>query len=216
MKFNRWLISACCCCLLLLLATMSYGQKGFTLISNTAQLQADLQKSAAKTQSLKSDFTQIKHMKMLDDKVRSKGTFHFKQTDKVRIEYSHPFSYLVVMNGSQLMIKEGGKISKINTSNSKTMQSVNKIMIDCMRGTVFQNKDFNIKAFYSNSQYLLQLSPVNSAMSGLFTTINIYLSKQDNSVDKLELKEKNGDYTEMIFMNKTHNLSLKDALFSVR
>lgn len=47
------------------------------------------------------------------------------------------------------------------------MQSVNKIMMDCMRGTKFNNKDFSVKAFTSGSQYLLSLSPESAAVKGL-------------------------------------------------
>ncbi|MNS47859.1 lipoprotein chaperone [compost metagenome] len=188
----------------------------FSPVANPASVQQVLAGNAAKTQTISSDFTQIKNMKMLNDKVSSKGKFYFKQQDKVRIEYTQPFQYLLVMSGGMITVKENGKVSKINTRNSLTMQSVNRVMMDCMRGTVFSNKDFSVKALASASQYLLKLSPVNASMKSLFKQIDVYINKADNNVSKLVMTENNGDYTEMVFSNKKLNTALSDALFSVR
>jgi outer membrane lipoprotein-sorting protein len=152
----------------------------------------------------------------MNDKVNSKGKFYFKKEDKIRIEYTSPFQYLLVMNGGQIMVRDENKTNKINTRNSKTMQSVNRVMMDCMRGTVFGNKDFTVKAFETKSQYLLQLTPANSNMKGLFARIDVYIEKSDNSVSKLVMNENGGDYTDMNFTNKKINTNLADALFSTR
>ncbi len=190
--------------------------KGFTALTNTTALQSVLAVTAKNTQTIASDFNQVKHMKMMNDKVNSKGKFYFKKEDKIRIEYTSPFQYLLIMNGSRIMVKdENNKSNKISTRNSQTMQSVNKIMMDCMRGTVFNNKDFAVKAFETKGQYLLQLSPVNSAMKGLFAQIEVYIDKIDNSISKLVMNENGGDHTDMNFSNKKINTSLADALFSI-
>lgn len=200
-----------------LLISPAMAQKaGFTALNGTAALQSALNKSAQTTKSISSDFTQVKHMKMLNDKVNSKGKFYYKQQDKVRIEYLSPFQYLLVMNGGMIAVKENGKVSKINTRNSQTMRSVNNIMMDCMRGTVFNNKDFSVKAFSSASEYLLTLSPVSQTVKGLFKAIDVYISRSDNQVVKLVMTENGGDHTEMIFSNRKLNTDLADALFSVR
>ncbi len=196
--------------------TWAQAPKGFTSISNTTSLQNTLSASAKSTQSIVSDFNQVKHMKMLNDKVSSKGKFYFKKENRIRIEYTSPFQYLLVMNNGQIMVKDENKTNKINTRNSKTMQSVNNVMMDCMRGTVFNNKDFSVKAFEAKGQYLLQLTPVNSSMKSLFARIDVYLEKSDNSVSKLVMNENGGDYTDMIFSNKKINTVIPDALFSVR
>lgn len=195
---------------------VAQAPKGFTTMSNSAPLQTVLSAAAKKTQTIASDFSQVKHMKMMNDKVNSKGKFYFKKEDKIRIEYTSPFQYLLVMNGGQIMVKDENKTNKINTRNSKTMQSVNRIMMDCMRGTVFGNKDFMVKSFENKTLYLLQLSPVNSSMKSLFASIDVYIDKADNSVSKLVMNENGGDYTDMNFTNKKINTSLADALFSTR
>lgn len=218
MSFNVLLKTFYLLSIYLVIAVHTFAQvpKGFNALNNTKTLQTSLATSAKTTQTISSDFTQVKHMKMLNDKVVSKGKFHFKKEDKIRIEYTTPFQYLLVMNSGQIMIKDGAKTNKINTRNSKTMQSVNKIMMDCLSGTVLDNSDFTVKAFESGQQFLLTLTPVTSSMKDLFTGIDVYIAKKDNSVDKLIMHEKGGDYTDMNFINKKINTVLADALFSVR
>lgn len=201
---------------LALLSNFSFGQSGFTPVSNTATIQQVLAKNAAATQSISSDFSQVKVLKMMNVEVKSKGKFYFKQRDKVRIEYTQPNSYIMVLSGNAISVKENNRVSKVNTRNSATMQSVNRIMMDCLRGTVFNNNDFTVKAYAARSQYLLKLYPKTSSMKGLFKTIDVYINKLDNQVDKLVMMENGGDYTTMIFSNQKTNQSISDALFTLR
>jgi outer membrane lipoprotein-sorting protein len=190
--------------------------KGFKPVANTTALQQSLQKSTAALQSIQSDFSQTKHLSLLADKITSKGRFYYRKEDKVRIEYTTPFQYLVVMNGGQLMVKDEQKTSRINARSSKTMQSVNRIMLDCMRGTVFSNPDFRVSAYENGSNYLLSLSPANDAVKKLFKQIDVYLTHTGLDVDRLTMTEQGGDYTDMDFSHTQHNIALNDALFKVK
>lgn len=191
-------------------------EKGFSLINSTQTLQAFLAKNAAQTNSISSDFLQEKQMKMLEGKVVSKGKFFYKKEDKVRIEYQQPFQYLLVMNRGSISVKDEGKTNKINTRNSKTMQSINHVMIDCMKGTVFNNKDFSVKAYESNQQYLLVLNPVDAGMKKMFSNIKVYLDKQNAVVTQLMMQENSGDFTLMKFSNIKTNAPVSDQLFNIR
>jgi outer membrane lipoprotein-sorting protein len=190
--------------------------KCFNPVANTVAIQQGLQKSTAALQSIQSDFSQTKHLSLLADKISSKGTFYYRKEDKVRIEYTTPFQYLVVMNGGQMMVKDEQKSTKVNTRNSKTMQSVNRIMLDCMRGTVFSNPDFRVTAFESGNNYLLSLIPANDAVKKLFKQIDVYLTRTSFDVDRLTMTEQGGDFTDMDFSHTQHNIALNDALFKVR
>ena len=202
---------------LLLAAVAVFAQpKGFQPVKNVREFQAALSRSNASVNTVSSDFAQTKNLALLADKIKSKGKFFFKKEDKVRIEYTSPYSYLLVMNSGQIMVKDEQKTSKVNTKNSKTMQSVNRIMIDCMRGTVMNNPDFKVTAYESGSTYLLSLSPSNDAMKKMFKSIDVYLSKKNFDVDRLVMNEQGGDFTDMDFSNTQHNVALNDALFKVK
>jgi outer membrane lipoprotein-sorting protein len=196
--------------------SVSAQPKGFHPLGNVPQFQQLLARSTAALQSIQSDFVQTKHLSLLSDKITSRGKFYYRKEDKVRIEYMTPFQYLLVMNGGQIMVKDEQKTSRINARNSKVMQSVNRIMIDCMRGSVFSNPDFKVTAYENGSNYLLSLAPANDAMRKMFSKIEVYLTKTGYDVDRLTMNEQGGDYTDMDFSRTQHNIALNDALFKVR
>src|SRR6188768_3222118 len=88
--------------------------KGYKLVSNVQAFQQSLAKSTAALKTLQSDFVQTKHLSLLAEKISSKGKFYYSKEDKVRIEYTAPFQYLLVMNGGQIMIKDEQKTSRVN------------------------------------------------------------------------------------------------------
>ncbi len=190
--------------------------KGYENIPDLPAFQKTLAASTASTQSLQSDFSQVKQLSLMAEKISSKGQFYYKKEDKVRIEYTSPFSYLLVMNGGQILVKDEQKSTRINARNSKVMQSVNRIMIDCMRGSVFSNPDFKVSAFQSARGYLLTLSPASAAVKGMFRQIDVYLGKTGLGVERLTMTEQGGDFTQMDFRNTRKNVNLSDALFKVR
>ena len=190
-------------------------EKGFSVLKSPQKLESALAQNAAKTQTIVSDFIQEKNMKMLENKVLSHGKFYFKQPDKIRIEYTSPFTYLLIMTGGNIIIKDGGKINKVNTRNSRTMQSVNQALMDCMRGTVFNNKDFTVNALEAASQYLLSLKPLDAAMKKMFSGILVYIQKSNLQVAKLVMTQNNGDTTVMKFSHTKINSNLPDALFFI-
>jgi len=190
------------------------AQTGFVPVKDMNAIKEALIKNNQATQTVSSDFKQTKSMKMLNEKVVSKGLFYYKKSNRIRIEYTSPFQYLLIMNGANIIVKDEQKTSKVNTRNSKSLQSANRIMMDCMTGNVFNNQDFKVQCLAGTGQYLLQLTPVASSMKNLFSRIDIYLEQSDFSVSRLMLHETGGDTTVMDFTNRKKNISLSDALFS--
>ena len=189
---------------------------GYKGVASTASFQQLLAKNNAAIQSIQSDFSQTKVLKLLADKITSRGKFYFKKEDKVRIEYTSPYQYLLVMSGGQVAVRDEQKTSKINTRNSKTMQRVNRIIIDCMRGTVFANPDFKTTVYENGGTYLLSLAPANSAMQQMFQRIDVYMAKGSMDVSRLVMTEQGGDYTDMVFSHTQRNIVLNDALFKIK
>lgn len=190
--------------------------KGYQAIKNVAEFQQKLSSTTAALKSLQADFVQTKHLALLADKIVSKGQFSYQKEDKVRIEYKTPFQYLMVMNGGAILVRDEQKSTRINTRNSKMMQSINRIMVDCMSGKVYSNPDFTVTAFSGAGRDVLLLHPVSAELQRIYSGIEVYLNKRDMDVAMLVLKEPNGDNTEMIFTGTRHNLALNESLFKTR
>ena len=187
---------------------------GYTIVKDTAAFRQQFAAASQKINSLQSDFVQEKNLSMLSEKIVSKGKFWFKKDNKVRMEYNQPFQYLMILNNNNIYIKDGQKENKISASSNKLFQQINKIVIDCVKGSAFSNTDFTINIFENKQAYLTELSPVAKNLKDIFKTINITVDKKDYSVLSIQMNEVSGDYTSINFINKQINASLPDALFT--
>ncbi|MDH7463433.1 outer membrane lipoprotein carrier protein LolA [Chitinophagaceae bacterium 26-R-25] len=189
---------------------------GYKAVTDIASFKQQFAAAAQKTQSIKSDFIQEKNLSMLSEKITSKGKFYFKKENLVRMEYTSPFQYLMIMNGSTVYIKDGQKENKISTKSNKLFQQINKITVDCIQGTALDNKDFTMKVFESGQNYLVELTPTSKNLKEFFKNINMTIAKKDFSVSKIDMLEPSGDNTAISFINKEMNTNLPDALFTIK
>ncbi|HWV64635.1 MAG TPA: outer membrane lipoprotein carrier protein LolA [Chitinophaga sp.] len=192
------------------------AQSGFKPVGDMAPLKQQFAKAAQNTQSIQCDFVQEKNLSMLSDKIVSKGKFWFKKDNKVRMEYLQPSYYLLVINGKDIRIKDAQKENKVSGKNNKLFEQINKITVDCVRGTVLDNADFSVKAAENSQHYRLELTPVNKVMKEYFQTIVLLVDKQDYSVSKITMAEQSGDDTTISFLHKQLNTNIPDAVFSAK
>ena len=189
---------------------------GFKPVSDMAKFGEVFTSAAQKTLTIKSDFVQEKNLSMLSEKIVSKGRFWFKKNNMVRMEYNQPFQYLMIINQNNVYIKDGQKENKISTRSNKLFQQINKITLDCIQGTVLNNPEYKINVFENSQVYLIELTPSARALREFFKNINLFVSKKDYSVNKLELHEQSGDKTVINYINKELNPTLPDALFAIK
>ncbi len=170
---------------------------------------------SAKVMSITSDFTQDKTLTALTEKITSSGKFWFKRSNRVRIEYLKPFTYLMIMNGDKMFVRDNEKENTINIKSNKLFQQVNRIMIDCVQGTILDSKDFTTKVFEDDDVFLLEMTPVSKALREFFQTILLKVDKHDYSVKSIEMNEPAGDKTTISFKNKKLNEQLADTVFAL-
>ncbi len=201
------------------LAPLMYLQAqypGYKPIADPAKFKDEFGMAAKKTTTIKSDFVQEKNLGMLSEKIISRGKFWFKKDDQVRMEYNQPYQYLLIINKNNVFVKDGQKENKISTKSNKLFQQINKITVDCVQGTAFNNPDFKINVFESGQAYLIELTPVVKGIKEYFKNINVIISRKDYSVNKIEMYEQSGDNTMISFVNKELNPILPDALFAIK
>jgi outer membrane lipoprotein-sorting protein len=189
---------------------------GYAPVADLSKFKVDFSVATQKVASIKSDFVQEKNLSMLSEKIISKGKFWFKKESQVRMEYNQPYQYLMIINKDKVFVKDGQKENKISTKSNKLFQQINKIMIDCMQGTAFDNPDFKTKAFENKNSSLVELTPVSKGLKELFKSINIIVDKKDFSVSSIEMQELAGDNTLIRFVNKELNVIIPDALFIIK
>jgi outer membrane lipoprotein-sorting protein len=203
-------------CLLGVAIAANAQYAGYTPVADLVKFKTTFAAVALKTTSIKSDFTQDKNLSMLSEKITSKGNFWFKKDSRVRMEYTQPFKYLMILNKDKVYVKDGVKESKVSTRSNKMFQQINKIMIDCMQGTMLDNTDFKTRVFENKTATLVELTPVSKGMKEMFKSINVTVDKKDFSVTSIQMLELSGDNTIMRFTNKELNAAIPDTLFDIK
>jgi outer membrane lipoprotein-sorting protein len=187
----------------------------YTLLTNTDAFKSSFAQASGKTSSIKSDFVQEKDMSVLSEKITSKGKFYFRREDNIRMEYVQPFSYLMILANKHVYIRDGQKENSVSTQSNKLFSQINRLVIDCVRGTAVNSPDFTVRIFEGGETYLVELTPVTKTLKDLFSTITVVLDKKDFTASKIRMSEPSGDYTLITFTNKERNVPLPDALFAL-
>ena len=201
------------CLMFTLQASAQYA--GYKSISDLAAFKKQFATESAKVQSITSDFVQQKELLALTETITSSGKFWFKRSNRVRIDYTKPFTYRMVMNGDKMLVKDDQKESRINVKSNKLFQQVNKIMIDCVQGTILDSKDFTTRVFENDKTYLLEIKPVSKTLKEFFQTIVLSVEKKDYSVKSIDMNEPSGDKTTITFSNKVLNAQVADEVFAL-
>ncbi|RYY64839.1 MAG: outer membrane lipoprotein carrier protein LolA [Chitinophagaceae bacterium] len=194
-----------------------HGQPaGYKIMGDNKVFKQQFSDAAKKLNTIQSDFVQEKNLAMLSEKITSSGKFWFKKDNLVRMEYTSPFRYLMIINKNNVFIKDDQKENKISARSNKMFQQINRIIVDCVQGTALDNKDFSVKTLEGKDGYLIYLSPIAKAMKELFNNINVVVDKKDYSILRMEMVEAGGDNTIIRFTNKQLNIPVSDALFAVK
>ena len=188
--------------------------KGFKAVADEIAFRKLISSSANSTSTIKSNFTQEKNLQVVSEKIISKGTFRFKKPNKVRMEYTQPYKYLLIINQDKVIIKDEQKTNSFSSKSNKLFTIINNIIIDCVQGTALDNKDFKTVIYSNDKNYLLVLTPVKKSLSEFFQDIHVYLDIKDGSVVKIDLREPTGDNTMIIFTEKEINAPINDTVFS--
>ena len=202
--------------IVILHTALSVGHaQSFAPVSDPAAIQKKIADVSHTTNSIKSDFVQEKNLSMISEKVVSKGLFYFKKNNKVRLEYTKPFKYLMVINNGKILFKDDEKSTQMDMHKSKMFQEVNNIIINCVQGTVFSGNEFHVTISESATQVLLDMQPASKNLKEFFKNILVLLDKRDYTALKITMNEVSGDNTIINFTNKEINGSIDDGLFAV-
>ena len=202
--------------LIFFIAVRSSAQyPGFKPVVDLAEFKKTFATESARVLTITSDFKQEKNLSALTEKITSTGKFWFKRNNRVRIEYLKPFSYLMIMNADKIHVRDNQKENTMNVKSNKVFQQVNRIMIDCVQGTILESKDFSTKVFENEKIYLLEMTPLSKSLRDFFQTIVLRVDKRDYSVNAIEMNEPGGDQTIISFQNKKLNEQVADAVFAL-
>ena len=203
--------------LLILLFIFVSVHLSLTAQQSEAQIRQAITQAASAMKTMQCDFTQTKHLRMLNDKMTSKGRMYYQQTNRLRWEYTSPYSYTFILNDDKVLLKNKQRNDVIDVNKNKLFREIARIMMNSVVGTsLTDDKSFKSTITTNNSEWIASLLPQRKDLKQLFQKIILHFSKKNAMVKQVELIEKNGDKTVIELNNIRTNEKISADMFTIR
>ncbi len=175
-----------------------------------------INKAAAGLKSMNCSFTQTKYLSLLSGKMVSEGKMSYKQSNKLRWEYTSPYQYLFIFNGTKVYVGNKSRKDVIDTQTNKVFKEVARIMMSTVTGTALSNSsDFSIDVADGKSVWKVTLTPKKKEMKKMFTKIELSFNKSNLMIAEINIYEKNNDRTNIRLKNISTNATINESLFAI-
>ena len=203
--------------LLILLFVFVSVHLSLTAQQSEAQIRQAITQAASAMKTMQCDFTQTKHLKMLNDKMTSKGRMYYQQTNRLRWEYTSPYSYTFILNDDKVLLKNAQRNDVIDVNKNKLFREIARIMMNSVVGTsLTDDKSFKSTIATNGSEWTASLLPQRKDLKQLFQKIILHFNRTNAMVKQVELIERNGDKTVIELNNIRTNEKISADMFTIR
>lgn len=172
--------------------------------------------AASKMTTMTCSFVQTKQLSLLNDNMVSRGQMTYKQPDKLRWEYTSPYSYTFTFNGTKVYVGGKGRKDVIDTTQNKIFKEVARIMMSTVTGKALSNPaDFTVSVTATDSAWDVTLVPRKKEMKQMFSKIILTFSKSRMMINEINIFEKNGDRTSIKLNDIVTNGTVKTNTFDI-
>mgnify|MGYP002525969266 CR=1 FL=1 len=183
---------------------------------NNQQIISQISGATSKLTSMQCDFVQTKTVKMLNEKLVSKGRMYYQQPNRLRWEYMTPYTYTFVFNGQKVSLKKNNRNDVIDVNQNKMFKEIASIMMNSVIGTsLTDRKSFKTSVKDTPAEWIATLVPQSKELKQMFTSIVLHFNKEKSVVVKVEMFEKNGDTTVIALNNIIKNKKIDAKIFTV-
>ncbi len=196
------------------MAFSSYSQ---TVLSNAEQLtfKKKVQKTAQSIKSIQSDFTQTKHLSVLDNVIISEGKLTFKSPNSVKWDYLKPYKNSAIFKDDTLLVNNEGKKTEMDLSSNRMFRSLNTLIVNSIKGDMFDVAQFDISYLKVGTDYLVTFIPKDKRLKKFIASFELTFDKDSTQVRQVKLIEPNDDFTLIEFKNKQLNGDISDSEFKI-
>lgn len=171
-----------------------------------------LKKEAESVFSVRAEFIQKKHMKILAKPLISKGIVLFKRPKSVRWEYLSPVKSVLLMDKGRVrrFIESDTGLVEDTGAGIQIMQFVLQEISFWLSGEFNQSPNFSATLLAART---ILLQPKEESFSRVIERIELKLSDIPGVMDRVLIFENKDTYTEYTFHNTTVNTAIDDSLF---
>ncbi|MDX1461857.1 MAG: outer membrane lipoprotein carrier protein LolA [Marinirhabdus sp.] len=173
----------------------------------------EVRAKANSTSTIMSDFTQTKHIGMLDENMVSKGNLAFQAPDQILWKYITPNPYKVVFKDEVLYVDSNGSKEAILLSRNKLFRSLNTLIAASIRGDMFNDDAFEMTYSAYNGYYLAKFIPKDKKLKRFVASFELKFGNISKEVTEVTIHEPNGDFTQIVFSNRKSNIKIAPKIF---
>lgn len=175
-----------------------------------------INKSASGIKTMSCTFVQTKYLSLLSDKMVSQGKMVYRQPDKLRWEYTSPYKYLFIFNGTKVYVGNKSRKDVIDTNTNKIFKEVARIMMNTVTDKALSNSaEFTIGVDENAANYQITLVPKKKELKQMFTKIVLTFTKSNTMIAEVNIYEKNGDRTNIKLNGIIKNSTVNESSFAI-
>ncbi len=171
-----------------------------------------IKNAAGQVNTVRCDFIQEKHLKILANPLVSKGVLYFKVPGSLRWEYISPVrSSLLMHNGKtkRFIMRKDGFIED-SSANLQAMGFVLKEITMWLNGRFDENPQFT--ATLKDGHKILLL-PKEKSFSMMIQKIELILSDRPGIIKSVIIYESDNSFTKLVFKKSILNGKIDDSMF---
>lgn len=174
-----------------------------------------LQKFQEGINTLKVQFTQVNDFAMLQTPEVLKGTIYITKPSKVFYLYEKPDKLYYLVKDGELLIYNPKK-------KEATLQDVERYQNKIMKylGATIPIKElerkFDMEILEENGIFHLSFKPKKKSLSKRLSDLDFYINKDDLTINKIEIKEPEGDKVSFEFEKWEINPELDEKVFDLK
>lgn len=181
------------------------------------QIKQKVNQTASAMKTMQCDFVQTKHLKMLNNDFESHGKMYYQQSNKLRWEYTSPYSYTFILNNDQVLLKNKQRNDLIDVKQNKLFKEIVRIMMSSVIGNCLtDDKNYKVSVAAIGNEWVATLLPQRKDMKQMFPKLILHFNAKKSVVNNVELYDKNGEKTIIELKNIRINETIPSNMFAIQ
>lgn len=181
------------------------------------QIKQKVNQTASAMKTMQCDFIQTKHLKMLNNDFVSHGKMYYQQSNKLRWEYTSPYSYTFILNNDKVLLKNKQRNDLIDIKQNKLFREIVRIMMSSVVGNCLaDDKNYKVSIATIGNEWVATLLPQRKDMKQMFPKLVLHFHAKKSVVNTVELYDKNGEKTIIELKNIRINETIHPHMFVIQ
>ncbi len=184
--------------------------------ASTQECLQRVERVQGETRTLSADFTQVKHVSLLEQPVVSTGQLLVKRPDHVLVRMLTPNALTVRINGGQLDIPGLSERDRQALSMAP-MAGLGGNLGAIFSGSIFGlRQNFDVTASGDDSGITMRLVPKDATVQQSVRSIELRFEGPELVIQRVQLADALGDTLEITLDRVQRNVDIPDAVFSAK